>query len=90
MEPQRPPLPNRVTDPVTGELFSPEERTLRLFYKGNSFYFQSFETRLAFKKEPDKYMALRPEAGVPVSTQVRRSGPFNILKNGAEPDAGGE
>jgi YHS domain-containing protein len=86
MEAQRPPLPSMAIDPVTGASFSPKDRTPRVFYRGLCFYFLAFETRMTFKQDPDKYMALRPEAGVPVSVQVRRAGPFSILNN--RPDSG--
>lgn len=69
-------LPAVAEDPVTGERFEPQKGTPRVLFRGRWYYFLGMESRLQFKREPERFAADDAEARAANPRGKRR---FRIL-----------
>lgn len=64
--------PESLSDPVSGQTFSPGSSTVSTVYRGRAYYFASRENRDAFEADPEKYIASAPAAGQSLESDTYR------------------
>ncbi|MCB9728476.1 MAG: YHS domain-containing protein [Deltaproteobacteria bacterium] len=73
------PAPETATDVVCGRTVLPASAGLPLLFRGCRYWFCSQACRQAFKREPERHVEARPDAGVPAGPPpVERRSPFRV------------